>query len=81
MRLESSQGENLVALARQKRDALLNLLLAPLNNWKKGVVRMGVTEVIEGLLLRRESSNRLGWRRSVHSCIGIRSLGAAVRFF
>ena len=28
--------------------------------------------------VKREALNRLGWRRSVRSCIGIRRLGAAV---
>ena len=28
--------------------------------------------------VRRETLNRLGWRRSVRSCVGLRRLGAAV---
>ena len=28
--------------------------------------------------LKRETLNRLGWRRSVRSCVGLRQLGAAV---
>jgi len=30
--------------------------------------------------VKREALNRLGWRRSVLSCVGLRQLGAAVRY-
>ena len=30
--------------------------------------------------IKREALNRLGWRRSVHSCVGLRRLGAAVSY-
>ena len=43
------------------------------------VVRKGLREMItswEGV--KREASNRLGWRRSVRICVSLRWLGAAV---
>ena len=30
--------------------------------------------------VKREVLNRLGWRRSVHSCVDLRQLGAAVSY-
>ena len=30
--------------------------------------------------VKREALNRLGWRRSVRSCVGLRRLGAAVSY-
>ena len=30
--------------------------------------------------VKRETLNRLGWRRSVRSCVGLRRLGAAVSY-
>ena len=30
--------------------------------------------------VKRKALNRLGWRRSVRSCVGLRRLGAAVRY-
>ena len=31
--------------------------------------------------IKREALNRLGWRRSVCSCVGFRQLGAVVSFW
>ena len=31
--------------------------------------------------VKRETLNRLGWRRSVRSCVGLRRLGAAVSYY
>ena len=31
--------------------------------------------------VKREALNRLGWRRSVRSCAGLRPLGAAVSYY
>ena len=31
--------------------------------------------------VKREVLNRLGWRRSVRSCVGLRRLGAAVSYY
>ena len=43
---------------------------------KKDLKEMGTSW--EGI--KRDALNRLGWRRSVRSCIGIRRLGAAVSY-
>jgi len=41
---------------------------------KKDLNEMGTSW--EGV--KREALNRLGWRRSVRSCVGLRQFGAAV---
>ena len=43
---------------------------------KKGLKEMGTSW--EGV--KREALNRLGWSRSVRSCVGLRRLGAAVSY-
>ena len=54
---------------------------------KAGRPRLGWEDVIKKDLkemgtswagVKREALNRLGWRRSVRSCVGLRRLGAAV---
>ena len=54
---------------------------------KAGRPRLGWEDVINKDLkemgtswkgVKREALNRLGWRRSVRSCVGLRWLGAAV---
>jgi len=32
-------------------------------------------------VVKKEALNRLGWRRSVRSCFGLRRLGAAVSYY
>ena len=44
----------------------------------KGLREMGTSW--EGVSVKREALNRLGWRRSVSSCVGLRRLGAAVSY-
>ena len=43
----------------------------------KDLKEMGTTW--EGV--KREALNRLGWRRSMCSCVGLRRLGAAVSYY
>jgi hypothetical protein len=54
---------------------------------KAGRPRLGWEDVIKKDLkemgtswadVKREALNRLGWRRSVRSCVGLRGLGAAM---
>jgi hypothetical protein len=56
---------------------------------KAGRPRLGWEDVIKKDLkemgtswvgVKREALNRLGWRRIVRSCVGLRRLGAAVSF-
>ena len=59
--------------------------------WKAGRSRLGLEDVINKNLnemgtswegVKREALNRLGWRRSVCSCVGTRQrLGAVVSYF
>ena len=58
--------------------------------WKAGRPCLGWEDVINKYLkemgtswegVKREALNRLGWRRSVRSCVGLRWLGAAVSYY
>ena len=57
---------------------------------KAGRPRLGWEDVINKDLkemgtswegVNRKALNRLGWRRSVRSCVGVRWLGAAVSYY
>ena len=77
---------------RMKDDRLPKIVLfaQPLGATRKaGRPRMGWEDVINKNLkemgtswegVKREALNRLGWRRSVRSCVGLRRLGAAVSY-
>ena len=80
-------------ILRKKDDRLLKIILfgQPSGAKRKaGCPRLGWENVInkdvkemrtswEGE--KREALNRLGWRRNVHSSVGLRRLGAAVSYY
>ena len=73
-----------------KDDRLLKIVLFGQTSgatWKAGHPCLGWEDVINKDLkemgtswegIKREASNRLGWRRSIHSCVGLRQFCAAV---